>query len=110
MEAPATSRHTRHPLWLLPSGPDQVHELVLREDQGLHRASLVCTKEWEGLSSIDCFIASLIPSYVSVYESIDYQLVKSINYIAILVASHEKGSQRIPAYTFLHTLLDLSDA
>lgn len=30
---PATSRHTNHPLWLLPSGPDQVHELLLREDQ-----------------------------------------------------------------------------
>lgn len=36
VEAPATSRHTRHSLWLLPSGSDQVHELVLREDQGLH--------------------------------------------------------------------------
>ncbi len=35
---PATSRHTRHLLWLLPSGPDQVHKLVLREDQwSLHR-------------------------------------------------------------------------
>lgn len=42
-EAPATSRHTHHPLWLLPSGSDQVHELVLREDQGLHRfLSLDC--------------------------------------------------------------------
>ncbi len=30
---PAASRHTRHTLWLLPSGPDQVHLLVLREDQ-----------------------------------------------------------------------------
>lgn len=30
---PATSRHTSHSLWLLPSGPDQVHELLLREDQ-----------------------------------------------------------------------------
>jgi len=30
---PATSRHTRHKLWLLPSGPDQVRLLVLREDQ-----------------------------------------------------------------------------
>jgi hypothetical protein len=37
VEAPATSRHTRHSLWLLPSGSDQVHKLVLREDQGLHR-------------------------------------------------------------------------
>lgn len=36
-ETPATSRHTHHPLWLLPSGSDQVHELVLREDQGPHR-------------------------------------------------------------------------
>ena len=44
VEAPATSRHTRHPLWLLPSGPDQVHELVLREDQSLHRASLMCNQ------------------------------------------------------------------
>lgn len=39
-EAPATSRHTHHPLWLLPSGSDQVHELVLREDQGPHRFEL----------------------------------------------------------------------
>lgn len=38
VEAPATSRHTRHLLWLLPSGPDQVHKLVLREDQSLHRS------------------------------------------------------------------------
>ncbi len=91
VEAPATSRHTRHPLWLLPSGPDQVHELVLREDQGLHRASLVCAKEWEGLSSIDCFIASLNPSYVSVYESIGYQLVKSINYVTNSFALRESG-------------------
>ncbi|SHO56069.1 hypothetical protein VQ7734_01832 [Vibrio quintilis] len=36
-ETPATSRHTRRLLWLLPSGPDQVHKLALREDQGLHR-------------------------------------------------------------------------
>jgi len=31
---PATSRHTSHTLRLLPSGPDRVHELLLREDQG----------------------------------------------------------------------------
>ena len=30
---PATSRHMNPPLWLLPSGPDQVHGLSLREDQ-----------------------------------------------------------------------------
>jgi len=36
-ETPATSRHTRRLLRLLPSGPDRVHKLVLREDQGLHR-------------------------------------------------------------------------
>lgn len=30
---PATSRHTSHSLRLLPSGPDRVHELLLREDQ-----------------------------------------------------------------------------
>lgn len=30
---PATSRHTSHTLRLLPSGPDRVHELLLREDQ-----------------------------------------------------------------------------
>ena len=30
---PATSRHMSRPLWLLPSGPDQVHGLSLREDQ-----------------------------------------------------------------------------
>ncbi len=43
MEAapPATSRHTNPPLWLLPSGPDQVHGLSLREDQqGHHRVAL----------------------------------------------------------------------
>ncbi len=36
-ETPATSRHTSHSLRLLPSGPDRVHELLLREDQSLHR-------------------------------------------------------------------------
>ena len=30
---PATSRHTRHLLWLLPSGPDLVNKLALRENQ-----------------------------------------------------------------------------
>lgn len=30
---PATSRHTRRLLRLLPSGPGRVHRLVLREDQ-----------------------------------------------------------------------------
>jgi len=30
---PATSRHIGHTLWLLPSGPDQVNVLLLREDQ-----------------------------------------------------------------------------
>ena len=30
---PATSRHISHTLWLLPSGPDQIHALLLREDQ-----------------------------------------------------------------------------
>ena len=29
----ATSRHMSRWLWLLPSGPDQVHQLSLREDQ-----------------------------------------------------------------------------
>ncbi|KHS89951.1 hypothetical protein RC83_04475 [Pectobacterium brasiliense] len=34
---PATSRHTRLLLRLLPSGPDRIHRLVLRENrQGLH--------------------------------------------------------------------------
>lgn len=30
---PATSRHTRHLLWLLPSGPDLVNRVALRENQ-----------------------------------------------------------------------------
>lgn len=30
---PATSRHTRRLLRLLPSGPDRIHKLVLRENQ-----------------------------------------------------------------------------
>jgi hypothetical protein len=30
---PATSRHTPRLLRLLPSGPDRVHKLVLRENQ-----------------------------------------------------------------------------
>jgi len=77
VEAPATSRHTRHSLWLLPSGPDQVYELVLREDQGPHRASLVRAKEWKGLSSIDFIIASLNPSNVFDCEPIGHQLNKS---------------------------------
>lgn len=46
VEAPATSRHTRHSLWLLPSGPDQIHELVLREDQGPHRSLQLVAEEW----------------------------------------------------------------
>ncbi len=34
---PATSRHTRRLLRLLPSGSDRVHKLALRENQqGLH--------------------------------------------------------------------------
>lgn len=38
MEAapPATPRHPNPPLWLLPSGPDQVHGLLLRGDQQGH--------------------------------------------------------------------------
>jgi len=36
MAPPATSRHMNPPLWLLPSGPDQVHGLSLREDQWSH--------------------------------------------------------------------------
>ena len=37
MEAalPATSRHPKPPLWLLPSGSDQIHGLLLREDQSI---------------------------------------------------------------------------
>lgn len=39
MAPPATSRHMSRSLWLLPSGPDQVHDLSLREDQwGHHNA------------------------------------------------------------------------
>lgn len=30
---PATSRHTRHLPWLLPSGPDLVNRVALRENQ-----------------------------------------------------------------------------
>lgn len=46
-ETPATSRHTSHSLRLLPSGPDRVHELLLREDQGLHRFFfLSLAKKW----------------------------------------------------------------
>lgn len=44
VEAPATSRHTSHSLRLLPSGPDRVHELLLREDQGLHRFCSLLSK------------------------------------------------------------------
>ena len=40
MTPPATSRHMNPPLWLLPSGPDQVHGLSLREDQWSHHNSL----------------------------------------------------------------------
>ncbi len=89
VEAPATSRHTRHSLWLLPSGPDQVYELVLREDQGPHRASLVRTKEWEGLSSIDCSIASLNPSKVFDCEPIEHQINKSSKSVSIIDVSFE---------------------
>lgn len=42
---PATSRHTRHLPWLLPSGPDRVNKLVLRENQQ---------------DPIDCLIAKTI--------------------------------------------------
>jgi hypothetical protein len=30
---PATSRHSKDSPWLLPSGPDQVDEISMREDQ-----------------------------------------------------------------------------
>ena len=30
---PATSRHSKDSPWLLPSGPDQVDEIPMREDQ-----------------------------------------------------------------------------
>ncbi len=30
---PATSRHSKDSPWLLPSGPDQVNEIPMREDQ-----------------------------------------------------------------------------
>lgn len=30
---PATSRHSKASPWLLPSGPDQVEEIPMREDQ-----------------------------------------------------------------------------
>lgn len=42
---PAASRHTRPLLWLLPSGPDQVNKLALRENQQ---------------DPIDCLIAKTI--------------------------------------------------
>lgn len=35
---PATSRHMNRLLWLLPSGPDQVHKVSLREDQWSHHS------------------------------------------------------------------------
>lgn len=38
---PATSRHTNHQLWLLPSGPDQVYQLSLRENQWGHHNELL---------------------------------------------------------------------
>ncbi len=44
---PATSRHTSHTLRLLPSGPDRVHELLLREDQSpIILLSRACLKRW----------------------------------------------------------------
>ena len=49
VEAPATSRHTRRLLRLLPSGSDRVHKLVLREDQSLHRF-VALPKQMQGLS------------------------------------------------------------
>ncbi len=46
MTPPATPRHTSHSLWLLPSGPDQVHEVSLRGDrQGHHNHRLALTKQ-----------------------------------------------------------------
>lgn len=33
---PAAPRHTSPPLWLLPSGPDQINGLSLRGDQQRH--------------------------------------------------------------------------
>lgn len=58
---PATSRHTRRSLRLLPSGPDRVHELVLREDQqGLHRF-FVSLRERDGLSAMAGVIAIAQP-------------------------------------------------
>ena len=40
---PATSRHTSRLLRLLPSGPDRVHKVSLREDQWSHHC--VCPND-----------------------------------------------------------------
>lgn len=70
-EAPATSRHTRRPLWLLPSGPDQVHRLVLREDQGLHRFCVSALLKVVGLLTIAPTIARANPEFFSKSRSTD---------------------------------------
>ncbi len=69
---PATSRHTSHSLRLLPSGPDRVHELLLREDQ----ASIVhlCFQRVRGLSGITAAIASPTHNKNVLFESNAYQI------------------------------------
>lgn len=64
-ETPATSRHTRRLLRLLPSGPDRVHKLVLREDQSLHRfcSAQGYPRRQDGLFSIRPPIATLSINY-----------------------------------------------
>ncbi len=53
---PATSRHMSRSLWLLPSGPDQVHDVSLREDQqSYHNAVSRCSVTELARSIPACF-------------------------------------------------------
>lgn len=84
-EAPATSRHTHHPLWLLPSGSDQVHELVLREDQGLHRFEFGLSPKRERLLNIDMGNASDNPDLPPHCSSTEQHFTSLIKRCVILL-------------------------
>lgn len=69
---PATSRHTSHPLRLLPSGSDRVHELLLREDQASieHLQQIALLKKCGDYSSSPEFIQALFLALVLTVESL----------------------------------------
>lgn len=61
--SPATSRHMRYKLWLLPSGPDQVNLLALREDQRSYHRELYSQLPRIMLKSLHGFNPIFVPHH-----------------------------------------------